>query len=48
MLMKSQIQSEVTSLQERQLTEEWKKANLEKSQYVTGDMSSTKSVEIDE
>lgn len=48
MLMKSQIQSEVTSLQERQLAEEWKKANLEKSQYVTGDMSSTKSVEIDE
>jgi hypothetical protein len=47
-LMKSQIQSEVTSLQFRQLSDEWKKSNLEQMGYKAGDLSSTQPQQIEE
>lgn len=47
-LMKSQIQSEVTSLQFRQLSDEWKKSNLEQMGYNEGDLSSTQPQQIEE
>ena len=47
-LMKSQIQSEVTSLQFRQLSDEWKKSNLEQMGYNAGDLSSTQPQQIEE
>jgi hypothetical protein len=46
--MKSQIQSEVTSLQFRQLSDEWKKSNLEQMGYNAGDLSSTQPQQIEE
>ena len=48
MLLKSQIQNEVTSLQLRQLSEEWKKSNLERMGFTVGDMSSIESRQIEE
>lgn len=48
MLLKSQIQNEVTSLQLRQLSEEWKKSNLERMGFTVGDMSSIESQQIEE
>lgn len=47
-LLKSQIQNEVTSLQLRQLSEEWKKSNLERMGFTVGDMSSIESRQIEE
>ena len=48
MLLKSQIQNEVTSLQLRQLSEEWKKSNLERMGFTVGDMSSIESQQNEE
>ena len=48
MLLKSQIQNEVTSLQLRQLSEEWKKSNLERMGFTVGDMSSIESLQNEE
>lgn len=47
-LLKSQIQNEVTSLQLRQLSEEWKKSNLERMGFTVGDMSSIESQQNEE
>lgn len=47
-LLKSQIQNEVTSLQLRQLSEEWKKSNLERIGFTVGDMSSIESQQNEE
>lgn len=47
-LLKSQIQNEVSSLQLRQLSEEWKKSNLERMGFTVGDMSSIESRQIEE
>ena len=47
-LLKSQIQNEVTSLQLRQLSEEWKKSNLERMGFTAGDMSSIESQQNEE
>lgn len=47
-LLKSQIQNEVTSLQLRQLSEEWKKSNLERMGFTVGDMSSIESRQNEE
>ncbi len=48
MLLKSQIQNEVTSLQLRQLSEEWKKSNLERMGFTVGEMSSIESRQNEE
>lgn len=48
MLLKSQIQSEVTSLQMNGLFDDWKKRNLERMGFVPGDMSSVERVGGDE
>lgn len=47
-LLKSQIQNEVTSLQLRQLSEEWKKSNLERMGFTVGEMSSIESRQNEE
>ena len=47
-LLKSQIQNEVTSLQLRQLSEEWKKSNLERMGFTIGEMSSIESQQNEE
>ena len=47
-LLKSQIQNEVSSLQLRQLSEEWKKSNLERMGFTVGDMSSIESQQNEE
>ena len=48
MLLKAQVRGEVSSLQLRQVPDAWKKWNLERMGFVTGERSSVESAETEE
>ena len=48
MLAKNRVQGDVTMLQQRQIPESWRKWNLERMGFETGDISSLEKVEVEE